>query len=103
MAGIRLAEQPRVMHKFTLSAMDMDSLLVAFLSELVYYAEQDHLAFDQFDLKLSVENCLEYCLCVELQGAPILSLDKAIKAVTYHNLQIRQKAQRYETEIVFDV
>jgi len=102
-AGIRLAEQPRVMRTFSTSAMDAESLLVSFLSELVYYAEQDRLAFDIFVLRLSIEDGQECRLSVALQGAPILSLDKAIKAVTYHNLKIRQTAQRYETEIVFDV
>jgi SHS2 domain-containing protein len=34
---------------------------------------------------------------------PLHRLVKAIKAVTFHNLAIRQTGQGYETEIVFDV
>jgi SHS2 domain-containing protein len=38
-----------------------------------------------------------------LYGAPILSMDKAIKAVTFHNLQIQKTRRGVEVEIVFDV
>jgi len=38
-----------------------------------------------------------------MDGAPLLSATKIIKAVTYHNLRIRPTARGYEVEIVFDV
>jgi len=38
-----------------------------------------------------------------VRGAAAERLDKVIKAVTYHNLSIRQTAEGYETTIVFDV
>ena len=38
-----------------------------------------------------------------MDGAPLETVNKMIKAVTYHNLQIRQTARGYEVEIVFDV
>jgi SHS2 domain-containing protein len=103
LAGIRLAEKPRVRRTFSTSAIDTEGLLVSFLSELVYYAEQDHLAFNHFDLSLDLEDGQPCRLSAILRGAPILSLDKAIKAVTYHNLQIHQTARGYEIEIVLDV
>lgn len=103
LTGFKLAEKPRVRRTFTASAPDAESLLVSFLSELVYYAEQDRLAFDHFDLSLNLEDGQPCHLSATLRGAPILSLDKAIKAVTYHNLQIQQTARGYEIEIVFDV
>ena len=103
LAGYRLADKPRVRRTFSTSAVDTESLLVSFLSELVYYAEQDRLAFDHFDLSFDLETGLPFHLSASLSGAPILSLDKNIKAVTYHNLQIRPTARGYTTEIVFDV
>jgi SHS2 domain-containing protein len=98
LAGVRLAEGPRVRRTFEISAPDPESLLVTFLSELVYAAEQERLAFDRFEVKIKGQT-----LKVEMEGAPIISMDKAIKAVTYHNLQIRQTGRGYEVEIVFDV
>jgi len=98
LSGANQAEGPKVKHTFEVEAPDAESLLVAFLSELVYAVEQEHLIFDEFDIQVKGIK-----LKVEMSGAPILSLAKAIKAVTYHNLQIQQTARGYEVEIVFDV
>ena len=96
--GIKLAPAPKTHRTINLSAPDVESLLVAFLSELVYTAEQEHLAFDDFEIQVNGQT-----LQASMDGALIVSLNKAIKAVTYHNLHIRQTAQGYEVEIVFDV
>ena len=98
LSGANQAEGPKVKRTFEAEATDAESLLVAFLSELVYAVEQEHLIFDEFDIQVKGIK-----LKVEMSGAPILSLAKAIKAVTYHNLQIQQTARGYEVEIVFDV
>jgi SHS2 domain-containing protein len=103
LAGTSLAEKPRITRAFTASAAELESLLVAFLSELVYYAEHDRIAFDNYDLSLELEDDQPCHLSATLRGAAILSMNKAIKAVTYHNLQIRQTGRGYELEIVFDV
>jgi len=97
-AGTRLAEGPRTSRTIVSIAPDHESLLVSFLSELLYIGEQEKLAFDEFKIKIEAER-----LSAEVVGAPILSIDKIIKAVTYHNLQIRQTSKGYEVEIVFDV
>jgi SHS2 domain-containing protein len=103
LAGISLADKPQIEKTYSTSAADTESLLVSFLSELVYYAEQDHLAFDHFDLRIELIDDQSCHLSASLRGAPILSLDKSIKAVTYHNLHIHRTARGYEIEIVFDV
>jgi SHS2 domain-containing protein len=103
LAGIRLAEMPRVQRIFSTSADDAESMLVSFLTELVYFAEQDHLAFDNYELSIDPGAGQSMHLSALLQGAPIFSVDKAIKAVTYHNLQIRQTKKGLEVEIVLDV
>jgi SHS2 domain-containing protein len=102
-AGIILANEPRVMRTFSASAADAESLLVSFLSELLYTGEQDHLAFDQIDLRIDQEKSHLYHLDATLRGAHLLSSEKAIKAVTFHNLQIRKTGRGFEVEIVFDV
>jgi SHS2 domain-containing protein len=89
------ARQSRI---FATKAPDPESLLVLFLSELVYAAEQEHLVFDIFEIELKGTE-----LKVNMSGAPLLSLNKSIKAVTYHNLEIRKTETGFEVEIVFDV
>jgi SHS2 domain-containing protein len=81
-----------------LSAMDIESLLVSFLSELVFLAEQDDLGFNSFVLKID-----QLKLHAKLTGGKILSRKKEIKAVTYHNLEVIETEGVFQVVIVFDV
>lgn len=98
LTGAELAESPREQRVFETAGPDGESLLVAFLSELVYYAEQETLGFNQFDIDIK-----DGRLRAEMGGAPLEKLDKAIKAVTWHNLEIKETARGLEVQIVFDV
>ncbi len=97
--GVRLQPGERASHHLELRALDTESLLVSFLSELLYLGEQHGLGFDTFDIHLEGEDGLR----AELGGAPIAHLDKEIKAVTYHNLAIRRTPRGLEVSLVFDV
>jgi SHS2 domain-containing protein len=98
LAGAELAEDPRERRTYETEGPDGESLLVSFLTELVYFAEQENLGFDDFDIRIKNGR-----LKVEMGGAPFVSLDKAIKAVTWHNLKIKETARGLEVEVVFDV
>lgn len=102
LAGVVLAEKNAVEREVTLSAPDAETLLVAFLSELLYVGEQEHLAFPNMALEIA-KTPQGYTLRARLRGSLISSLSKAIKAVTFHNLRICSTPQGLETEIVFDV
>ncbi len=93
---------PRTHRTFETDAPDPESLLVAFLSELVYAAEQEQLTFTRFHVE-TFERAEGWELKAEMDGAPLASVDKTIKAVTYHNLHVRQTERGVEVEIVFDV
>ena len=98
LSGTVIGAGPRLKRTFETKGPDAESLLVAFLSELLYYQEQENLAFDMFDLRVAVE-----WLKVEMEGTEIAKSEKAIKAVTYHNLKIEKTSEGFETTIVFDV
>jgi len=98
LSGTVIGEGERVRRAFESEAPDPESLLVSFLSELVYYQEQENLAFDVFDVRVASQ-----WLKVQMEGAQVGSIDKAIKAVTYHNLRIVRTSEALETTIVFDV
>ena len=98
LAGAELVHEPHITKTFETEGSDGESLLVAFLSELVYYAEQENLGFDHFDITIKNDK-----LKVEMKGALLKSLNKAIKAVTWHKLEIKETARGLEVEIVFDV
>ena len=98
LSGTTIGSGTRLKRTFKAEGPDAESLLVAFLSELLYYQEQENLVFDTFELDVNGKT-----LKVEMEGAEIASPEKAIKAVTYHNLKIEQTDQGFETTIVFDV
>ena len=106
LSGTVVGQGPRRRQIFECEAPDVESLLVAFLSELVYYQEQEDLAFDKFALQVeepALSPSKGGMLKVEMEGAQIASVDKAIKAVTYHNLSIERTARGFEATLVFDV
>ncbi|TDA63280.1 MAG: archease [Chloroflexi bacterium] len=96
--GARLRHDRRLERTIMVSADDNESLLVAFLNSILYEMELDSVGFDRFELKLDGLK-----LHARLAGAPLLELQKSIKAVTFHNLEIRPVEAGLETTIVFDV
>lgn len=112
LAGTAIDNDAHVKRTFEAEAPDAESLLVAFLSELVYYQEQENLAFEVFELEVKSTALTVAAwrhvpkgqkLKVKMEGGQIASVDKAIKAVTYHNLKIEKTNEGFETTIVFDV
>jgi SHS2 domain-containing protein len=98
LAGVRLSDTPRIHREFSIRATDTESLLVAFLSELVYYTDKENVAFDTFNVEINGDR-----IAVEMKGAPLMWINKAIKAVTYHRMAVRQTMRGFEVELVFDV
>ena len=77
---------------------DKESLLVIFLSELLFLLEQEGLAFAILDLQIHTNE-----VKASLKGSSISEPVKLIKAVTFHNLEIKRSTQDFMVEIVFDV
>ncbi len=98
LAGIRLENEPVFEREFAITFLDYEQLLVKFLSELLHLLEQENLAFTEYQMSLEPNR-----LKAHLRGFPVRSIDKAIKAVTYHNLQVRQTERGVEASLVFDV
>jgi len=98
LAGIRWDERHAREVNFEIAAEDAESLLVRFLSELLYYLEQEGLACYGFELQLNGTH-----LSARAWGAPVVQLQKEIKAVTYHRLKVERDAEGLKTRIVFDV
>ena len=82
-----------------LEAMDTETLLVDWLSELAYWAESEMLVFHEF----KIESVSPTHLKVRMYGTRVARLEKHIKAVTYHNLEIVQTGNGLTATVVFDV
>ncbi|HWQ83152.1 MAG TPA: archease [Anaerolineales bacterium] len=104
LAGARALDTPRTTLSLRLTAADVESLLVSFLGELLFKMEQDGLVFSGFDLQVeSLPEDAGLALNANLLAQPLLSLDKEIKAVTYHHLHVQAAPEGLRTRIVFDV
>jgi protein archease len=87
----------RLTRAIHLSALDAETLLVSFLSELLYF-EEEGLGFDEFDLVVH-DNSLDG----RLFGGEIVRQEIEIKAVTFHNLRVLEDDAMFQVSIVFDV
>lgn len=83
----------------TLTALDAEALLVAWLQELLYFTETQGVVFGAYTFTAFSPTALT----AEVQGYKVPRLEKVIKAVTYHNLVIRPMPGGYTTTLVFDV
>lgn len=103
LASLIAAEPDRVPldeeRRLELAAYDAESLLVAWLGELAYWAEAESLVFTRFHL----EQVSPTALTAVVRGGRVSPLQKHIKAVTYHNLEIIDTGAGLEATVVFDV
>jgi SHS2 domain-containing protein len=82
-----------------LDALDAETLLVNWLSELAFWAETERLVFDRFD----VEQISPTHLRTVARGGRAERLERHVKAVTFHNLDIVRTAHGLAATVVFDV
>jgi SHS2 domain-containing protein len=87
-----------------LCRLDAESLLVAWLSELLYLNESDGLCCTGFDLHLAQDEDGALVLAAQLEGATGCLAGRSIKAVTYHDLSVVSRpGGGVEAVITFDV
>ncbi|MGE5256018.1 MAG: archease, partial [Hyphomicrobiales bacterium] len=91
--------EPALAKLISLEAIDAENLLVAWLSELAFWAETELLVFSQFEFSRITPTGLSALA----RGNRLDALDKHVKAVTFHNLEIRSAPDGLSTTIVFDV
>jgi len=81
-----------------MQAEDTESLLVAYLNELLFIMESERVFAVRQKLNVSAQS-----LSGEVWFQQIRSLDKEIKAVTFSNMKIISTAHGFQVEIVLDV
>jgi SHS2 domain-containing protein len=80
-------------------AIDAEGLLVEWLSELAYWAEKELLVFTRFEFQQTSSTIVQAIMI----GGHARQLQKHIKAVTYHNLEIVKTDKGLAATVVFDV
>jgi SHS2 domain-containing protein len=91
------AETP-VTVNIVLQQDSLETILVDFLSELLFLAEDKDQIFDTFSFDEQDDG-----LSIRMTGQKILSQERYVKAVTFHNLDILQRDCGFEATLTFDV
>lgn len=84
-----------------IEAVDLNSLLIEFLSEVVAQSDIHNVIFTEVNFKKFGENFLEG----RLAGLKVDGFEKDIKAISYHEVDIKKNPETgmYETLLVFDI
>ncbi|MGH2627958.1 MAG: archease [Anaerolineales bacterium] len=85
--------------RLRLHAADAESLLVAWLEELVVRMEMAPVTFGAFQVRANEGASLE----AEYTEWTRAGLKKMIKAVTFHDLRVESGRNGWQTTVVFDV
>ncbi len=97
----------KVKRKVRIESFDLPSLLVDFLSEILYLSQVNkevyfEVKFKKFFVPLTSSRQAE--IECELIGQKVERFGKDIKAVTYHDLDIRQRKNKtWQATVLFDI
>lgn len=97
--GPRAAGKPSETRQIEVEGVDRESLLVNWLNEILYLEQVHRIACDGFHID-AVKNDR---LCARVETRVSDRSGTHIKAVTFHNLKIRETAEGLEADIVVDV
>ena len=91
----------KVTQMLRVEAVDVNTLLVAFLSEVSGLSDIHNLVFTNVTLKDIGDDFLE----AELSGVQIDSIENEVKAVSYQDVDIKRSRESgmYETTLEFDI
>jgi SHS2 domain-containing protein len=96
---LEVVQIPRLKRTVELQGFDYESLLVAWLNELLSFHQLENLGFDY----IQIHHLDGHILQASLEGGAVCRWQKDIKAVTYHNLAIIATDQGLEATLVVDV
>lgn len=92
----RLSEK----HEIEVHSLDVQALMVDFLSEALYLSDIHNEAY----LAATVHAITQTSIKATIHGVKITGFDVVeIKAVTYHELEVKQVGNQWQAQIVFDI
>ncbi|MGA2464578.1 MAG: archease [Thermodesulfobacteriota bacterium] len=93
----------RVEKRIEVKGEDLERLMVDWLSELLYLHDVENLLFKGF----KVESVGEGGLKARVKGEPFQEgvhvIKTGVKAVTYHQIEVRKENGRWRAQIIFDL
>jgi SHS2 domain-containing protein len=95
---LKTKQNSMIINSFSVEEASQESMLVDFLNELLFLCDDCKQCFSSFIFIDEV-----YGLRITGEGKKVISIERNIKAVTFHDLDIRVCKTGLETTITFDV
>ena len=92
----------RTRREFRIDCHDLEYLLIDWLNELLFAFEAQHLLFRQFEVTVNRQG-LSAMACGECVDETRHQLDHEVKAITYHDLFVRQEEERWIAQVIVDI
>ncbi len=86
-----------------LEAEDRESLLVEWLSEILFLIETENLLFSRFEVALSSDTKLSATIAGEPIDVAKHDPKTQVKAVTLHDLLVKKTETSWIAQVIFDV
>ncbi len=100
MQGADLTAEPSVTVVVSCQGMDLETLLVAWLNELLYLSEMNDALFTRFEV--AIVGDLEPTLTASVRGVPDRGHMAHVKAITYYHLTVKREADGWRATVTFD-
>jgi SHS2 domain-containing protein len=89
----------KVTRQFTIQSLDFPTLLVDFLNEVLYLSQTNKETYTDVRFNKLTEAELE----CEISGQKVKRFNEDIKAVTYHDLEIKNVDNNWTAIVLFDI
>ena len=95
--------EERIERSIAVEAEAIDELIVHWLAELLYLFDTERLVFKHFEVKRLEDNQLEAIARGEVLDPARHEIKTGIKAVTYHQLYVKERGGTWEAQVIFDI
>ncbi len=89
--------------KITVTGTDLADLLVRWLGEILYLLEGEHLVVTSLRVLAITSSRLEATLETVPFDPEVHEILSEIKAVTYHQIEVIDRHDRWEASVIFDI
>jgi SHS2 domain-containing protein len=93
----------RVERRVNIGGESLDRLMVDWLSELLYLHDVENLLFKGFKVDSVGEDGLKAVVKGELFQEGVHVIKTEVKAVTYHQIEVRRENGRWKAQVILDL
>ena len=93
----------RIERRVSIGGESLDRLMVDWLSELLYLHDVENLLFKGFKIDSVGEDGLKATVKGEPFQEGVHVIKTEVKAVTYHQIEVRQKNGRWRAQVILDL